>query len=68
MLVQWTGRSPEEATWEWVTGFQVAYPAHNLEDKVVFEDGGNDTPIAAQLGHGKRTKRAQKWQESFIVG
>ncbi|GJZ87134.1 hypothetical protein Tco_0658744 [Tanacetum coccineum] len=37
----WAGRSPEEATWEWLTDFQSAYPTCNLEDKVVSEDGGN---------------------------
>ncbi|GKG46314.1 ty3-gypsy retrotransposon protein, partial [Tanacetum coccineum] len=25
VMVQWTGRSPEEATWEWLTDFQSAY-------------------------------------------
>ena len=68
MLVQWTIRSPEEATWEWLNDFKVAYPAYNLEDKVVSEDGGNVTPLADQLGRGKRTKKAPKWQDSFIMG
>ncbi|GKE14949.1 ty3-gypsy retrotransposon protein [Tanacetum coccineum] len=43
VLVQWMGGSPEEATWEWLSDFQAAYPTFNLEDKVVFEGGGNDT-------------------------
>ncbi|GKC86754.1 ty3-gypsy retrotransposon protein, partial [Tanacetum coccineum] len=33
VLVQWAGRSPEEATWEWLSKFQNAYPAYDLEDK-----------------------------------
>ncbi|GJY98987.1 retrovirus-related pol polyprotein from transposon TNT 1-94 [Tanacetum coccineum] len=36
VLVQWTGRSPEEATWEWLTDFQSAYPTCNLEGKVTW--------------------------------
>ena len=64
VLVQWTSRSPEEATWEWLTEFKATYPACNLEDKVVSEDGGNVMP----LGRGKRTKKAPKWQESFVMG
>nr|GEV35648.1 hypothetical protein [Tanacetum cinerariifolium] len=32
-----------EATWEWLTDFQSAYPTYNLEEKLVFE-GKNVTP------------------------
>ncbi|GJY31068.1 ty3-gypsy retrotransposon protein [Tanacetum coccineum] len=67
-LVGWEGRYPEEATWEWLTDFQSAYPICNLQDKVVSEDGGKVTPLVGRLGHGKRTKKAPKWQESFVVG
>ncbi|GJW10469.1 ty3-gypsy retrotransposon protein [Tanacetum coccineum] len=63
VLVQWA-----EATWEWLTDFQSAYPTCNLEDKVVSEDGGNVTPLVGCLGRGKRTKKAPKWQESFVIG
>ncbi|GJR88694.1 ty3-gypsy retrotransposon protein [Tanacetum coccineum] len=68
VLVQWAGRSPEEETWEWLTDFQSAYPTCNLEDKVVFKDGGNVTPLVGRLGRGKQTKKAPKWQESFVMG
>ncbi|GJZ67422.1 ty3-gypsy retrotransposon protein [Tanacetum coccineum] len=68
VLVQWEGRSPEEATWEWLTDFQSAYPTCNHEDKVVSEDGGTVTPLVGRLGRGKRTKKAPKWQESFEMG
>ncbi|GKA49073.1 hypothetical protein Tco_0742031 [Tanacetum coccineum] len=67
-MEQPAGRSPEEATWEWLTDFQSAYPTCNLEDKVVFKDGGNVTPLVGHLGRGKRTKKAPKWQESFVMG
>ncbi|GKA32697.1 ty3-gypsy retrotransposon protein, partial [Tanacetum coccineum] len=33
MLVQWSGSSPEEATWEWLSEFKTAYPSYHLEDK-----------------------------------
>ncbi|GJX34451.1 ty3-gypsy retrotransposon protein [Tanacetum coccineum] len=68
VLVQWAGRSPEESTREWLTDFQSAYPTCNLEDKVVSKDGGNVTPLVGCLGRGKWTKKAPKWQESFVIG
>ncbi|GJS38900.1 ty3-gypsy retrotransposon protein [Tanacetum coccineum] len=44
VLVQWSGSSPEEVTWEWLSEFKIAYPSYHLEDKVIFEGEGNDTP------------------------
>nr|GFA31449.1 Ty3/gypsy retrotransposon protein [Tanacetum cinerariifolium] len=35
--------SLEEATWEWLTDFQAAYPTYDLEDKVISEEEGNVT-------------------------
>ncbi|GKD26288.1 ty3-gypsy retrotransposon protein [Tanacetum coccineum] len=46
VLVQWAGRSPEDATWEGLSEFQKAYPNYDLEDKVSFEERENDTPRA----------------------
>nr|GEW37420.1 hypothetical protein [Tanacetum cinerariifolium] len=63
-----TSQSPEEATWKWLTDFKSAYPTCNLEDKVVSEDRWNVTPLVGRLGHGTRTKKAPKWQESFVTG
>ena len=41
VLVQWKDLHPDEASWEeWST----LKSLHHLEDKVLFEDGGNDTP------------------------
>ncbi|GJV78676.1 ty3-gypsy retrotransposon protein [Tanacetum coccineum] len=54
ILVQWVGGSPDEATWEWLSEFQTTYPTYNLEDKVVFEDGGNDTSLEE---HGVRASK-----------
>nr|GEX28884.1 chromo domain-containing protein [Tanacetum cinerariifolium] len=67
VLVQWAGYSLEEGTWEWLTDSQSAYPTCNLEDKVVFEDGGNVTPLVGHLGRGKETKKSPKWQEFFVM-
>ncbi|GJY48496.1 hypothetical protein Tco_0438452 [Tanacetum coccineum] len=44
MLVQWSGRPPKKATWEWLLEFKIAYPSYHLEDMVIFEGGGNDMP------------------------
>nr|GFA37908.1 chromo domain-containing protein [Tanacetum cinerariifolium] len=33
VLVQWTRRSHEDVTWEYLSDFQAAYPAYDLEDK-----------------------------------
>ncbi|GKF10577.1 hypothetical protein Tco_0048503 [Tanacetum coccineum] len=38
ILVQWVGRSLEEATWEYFSDYQTAYPAYGLEDKIVSEE------------------------------
>jgi hypothetical protein len=43
VLVQWEGCSPEEASWEDWEHFRTIFPTVHLEDKVVFEGGGNDT-------------------------
>ncbi|GJZ80854.1 ty3-gypsy retrotransposon protein [Tanacetum coccineum] len=57
----------EQPVGEWLTDFQSAYPTCNLEDKVVSKDGGNVTPLVGRLDHGKWTKKAPKWQESFVM-
>ncbi|GJS47703.1 ty3-gypsy retrotransposon protein [Tanacetum coccineum] len=67
VLVQWAGRSPEEATWEWLSDFQTIYPTYNLEDKVISEEEGNVTPKVDQLGRGKRTKAAPAWHNEFVM-
>ncbi|GJX77411.1 ty3-gypsy retrotransposon protein [Tanacetum coccineum] len=61
--------SPEEATWEWLSEFKAAYPTYNLEDKVVFEDGGNDTsPDGQRMRKSKRVSAAPAWQKDFVMG
>ncbi|GJW67410.1 ty3-gypsy retrotransposon protein [Tanacetum coccineum] len=68
VLVQWVGVSPEEATWEWLSEFQLAYPNYNLEDKVIFEDGGNVTQEVVEDERPKRVRKAPGWQTDFLMG
>ncbi|GKA36214.1 retrovirus-related pol polyprotein from transposon 17.6 [Tanacetum coccineum] len=68
VLVQWTGRYPKEMTWEFLTDFQDAYPAYDLEGKVNFEEEGNDTPGSLEVGRAKRVFVAPKWHKDFVMG
>ncbi|KAL6518532.1 hypothetical protein OROGR_019034 [Orobanche gracilis] len=43
ILVQWQHQPASEATWEPLNEFTRDFPTFNLEDKVPFDDGGNDT-------------------------
>jgi hypothetical protein len=42
VLVQWKGKSAEEATWEDVIMMKSQFPKFNLEDKVIVEEEGID--------------------------
>nr|GEU49398.1 retrotransposon protein, putative, unclassified [Tanacetum cinerariifolium] len=68
ILVQWVGGSPEEATWEWLSEFQAAYPTYNLEDKVNSEERGNVTMSGHGLGHGKRARKPPGWHKEYVMG
>ncbi|GJS47910.1 ty3-gypsy retrotransposon protein [Tanacetum coccineum] len=69
ILVQWVGGSPDEATWEWLSEFQTTYPAYNLEDKVVSEDGENDTSLEEHgVRASKRVSVAPGWHKDFVMG
>ncbi|GKA29453.1 ty3-gypsy retrotransposon protein [Tanacetum coccineum] len=68
VLVQWVGVSPEEATWEWLSEFQLAYPNYNIEDKVIFEDRGNVTSEVVEDERPKRVRKAPGWQTDFLMG
>ncbi|GKC89011.1 ty3-gypsy retrotransposon protein [Tanacetum coccineum] len=73
VLVQWAGRSPDDATWEGLSEFQKAYPNYDLEDKVSFEERGNDTLRAdsrARRTGPRRTTRVSVppvWQRDFVL-
>nr|GEX23422.1 hypothetical protein [Tanacetum cinerariifolium] len=66
VLVQWAGRSPEEATWEWLSEFQNAYPAYDLEDKVIFEGTGNDTSAVREPRRTSKASVAPVWHKDFV--
>ena len=47
ILVQWSGVSADNSTWEDLEEFKKLYPAFQLEDKLTFDGGRNDTnPIS----------------------
>ena len=48
-MVQWTDGAPENATWENFGAFCQQYHAFNLEDKVSFQEGENDTGLPIEL-------------------
>ncbi|GJR55202.1 ty3-gypsy retrotransposon protein [Tanacetum coccineum] len=57
VLVQWDGRSPKEATWEWTTDFKDTYPLYNLEDKVISKARENVPPRTMGWAVGRRPRR-----------
>nr|GEV69198.1 hypothetical protein [Tanacetum cinerariifolium] len=50
VLVQWIGGSPEEATWEWPSKFQAAYPTYNLDGQVFFKTEGMIRHLMVNVG------------------
>ena len=46
-LIQWKGRSPEEATWEDTLVMQSQFPDAGLEDKTIFEGVSSDTHLTS---------------------
>ncbi|CAJ2675282.1 unnamed protein product [Trifolium pratense] len=44
VLIQWKGAPPDEASWEDVDIITACYPNFHLEDKVILEGEGSDTP------------------------
>lgn len=67
VLVQWSGSSPEEATWEWLSEFQATYPSYHLEDKVIVEGEENDTSTP-EKGRPKRVTSTPLWHKDYVVG
>ncbi|KAH9687361.1 hypothetical protein KPL70_014745 [Citrus sinensis] len=49
VLVQWSDSAPKNATWEDFFEFSRLYPDFHLEDKVIFQDPGNDTTVPISL-------------------
>nr|GEX35508.1 reverse transcriptase [Tanacetum cinerariifolium]GEX82942.1 reverse transcriptase [Tanacetum cinerariifolium] len=66
VLAQWSGSSPEEATWEWLFEFVTVYPSYHLEDKVISEEEGNVTsPVE---GRPKRVVTRSGWHQYYVMG
>nr|GEW36501.1 Ty3/gypsy retrotransposon protein [Tanacetum cinerariifolium] len=70
VLVQWLGSLPEEATWEWLTDFQAAYPTYHLVDKVISEEKGNVTSTLEGIGRAraKRVTYVPAWHTDYLIG
>ncbi|GKE78303.1 hypothetical protein Tco_1544423, partial [Tanacetum coccineum] len=48
--------------------FKLAYPGFHLEDKVLFEEVGNDTqPTVEGTRRTGRVSIAPKWQQDFVM-
>ncbi|GJT28910.1 ty3-gypsy retrotransposon protein [Tanacetum coccineum] len=67
VLVQWSGSSPKKATWEWLSEFKTAYPSYHLEDKVIFEGEGNDTPTPKLDSRPKRATSKPEWHKDYVI-
>ena len=83
LLIQWEGQDPSDATWENTHEFQQDFPDFNLEDKVSFEDKGNDAgpldksaseageaqqnPVATNNKHVTRIRNAPKRFKDFVM-
>jgi hypothetical protein len=77
VLVQWDECSHEEASWEDWEHFRMIFPTFHLEDKVVFEGGGNDTsptPTVSKKPNseveaqdlGKRQRKKPIWTQDYV--
>ncbi|XP_073128813.1 uncharacterized protein [Henckelia pumila] len=67
VLVQWSGRYPEDATWEDFPKFCLLYNQLNLEDKVVFEGDGNDNPVALNMDYNLVGQQVNDWALRGLV-
>ena len=83
LLIQWEGQDPSDATCENTHEFQQDFPDFNLEDKVSFEDKGNDAgpldkstseageaqqnPVATNNKHVTRIRNAPKRFKDFVM-
>ncbi|XP_028780228.1 uncharacterized protein LOC114736538 [Neltuma alba] len=61
LLVQWTDKPIEEATWEDYDLLAAQFPQFRLEDKSFFREGSNDrTPGKFKLTYSRRQKRGSE--------
>ncbi|XP_014519802.1 uncharacterized protein LOC106776848 [Vigna radiata var. radiata] len=71
LLIQWEGMDESEATWEDKDAFIAAYPSFNLEDKVVFKEGGivmDEKEVGPKGGAQCRRSTRVKWASSKLHG
>jgi hypothetical protein len=55
LLIHWSGQPSSEATWEDKDLFKANYPTFDLEDKIIFDQGGNDTIKGGEKELGQDT-------------
>jgi hypothetical protein len=68
VLVQWKGKSAEEATWEEVIMMKSQFPKFNLEDKVLAEGVGIDrTQLAESLPHEQLAHNGTNIPKTWLV-
>ncbi|GJU72548.1 ty3-gypsy retrotransposon protein [Tanacetum coccineum] len=67
VLVQWSRRPPEEATWKWLYDIQEAYSSYHLEDKVNSEGEKNVTPSPREPRRSKRARSKPAWQKDYAM-
>ena len=67
VLVQWQGLHHDEAWWE---EWSILKSLHHLEDKVLFEDGGNDTLSRnkLQIAKPKRQSNTPLHLKDYVLG
>jgi hypothetical protein len=60
LLIEWKELPQSEATWMDKAVFQEQFPNLNLEDKIIFDDGGNDTQQVGGLNNDTGTTRPKR--------
>jgi len=65
VFVKWEGLKDYEATWEDLVVMQQNYPNLNLEDKVLWKEGGNETNLVMSNANKERElDNLETWQSS----
>ena len=64
VLVQWEGSSREDASWE---DWQQLKEHHNLEDKVLSEERGDDMNVEDEAMHQRRSRRMKQLPKHWDI-